>query len=125
VSSTAEVAFEGHEALERSVFPVFERYAAQSTRHVARVDHDVVGGDATWEEVGVDQNSCDGCGMCFCRVGDENCPDRKKLAKLERVLAAGEVELDLRRTKVSVEHRVGWKEALLTEIAAVSSFTIK
>jgi translation initiation factor RLI1 len=74
--------------LQWLAFAIFERCTAKSICRVARVDHDVVRRDTTWEEVGVNENSCNGCGICFRRVGDKDCPDGKELAKLEGILAA-------------------------------------
>ena len=61
------------------------------------MNHDVVRCDAAGEEVGVHEDSCDGGGVCFRRVGDEDCPDGEQLAEFERTLAVGEIELDLQR----------------------------
>ena len=57
----------------------------------------MVGGNTAWEEVSGDEHSLDRRGICFSRIGDEDCPNRKELSELEGILASREVEFDLQR----------------------------
>ena len=61
------------------------------------MDHDVVRRDATWKEIGIDDDSLDGNRIRLCRVRDEDSPDGKQLAELEGILVLREVKLDLQR----------------------------
>lgn len=100
--------------------PVIKRRAADGGGAGSGVDHDVVGGYATGEEVGVVEHAGDDGCICFVGVGDESCPYCEQMADFERVLGCGEVELQLRGRNISEGKYIVKGER--TEIAAESSF---
>ena len=89
----------------------------------------MVGGNAAREQVRVEiyrRNRLDTT-IGLCRVGDEDCPNRKELSKSQRVRSLSKEELDLEIPIVtnqqdSSKENNGEKQ---TQIAAESSLKIK
>lgn len=90
-----EPGVERHEAWERLVLLVLERDVADAVCAAGGMDHDMVGCDATREHVSADDDGADDFADDFGGVGDEERPKGKQLTKLERVLIARKVQLDL------------------------------
>lgn len=81
--------------------------------------------DAAGKEVRGDEHALDRGGACLRRDGEEDCPDGKQLAELQGIAAPSEVELDLRDWELGSFQTTLWEGVGLTEMAAVSSFTIR
>jgi len=91
IMSTSKVAVKCHEALERLVLAVFEGLAANTVCAVARVDHDVIGGNASRKQIGVYEDTAEGRGTCFRSIRYEGRPDGEDLANLEWISVARKV----------------------------------
>lgn len=96
IMSAFKPGIERHEAREWLTLAVLEGNVAYAVGAAGRVDQDVVGGNATGEEAGIDAGGYEGAVAHFRTVGDEDGPDGEELAELEGIGVAREVELDLR-----------------------------
>ena len=116
--AACQVAFQRHETGQGLAFLVLQRNGADHIVIVARVDHDVIGGVATGEEI----RECSrvGGGFGFGHVGDEGGPDGDELAEFEGVVFAREVELQLPLSLARIRARSRGR----TEIAAALSLTM-